>query len=338
MPLEIIREDITKMRIDAIVTAANPRLESNGGVNGAIHRAAGKEMEEACRALGGCRTGEAKVTPGFLLPCRYVIHTVGPKWYGGLLGEKQKLADCYVACLALAKQHGVKSIAFPVISSGSYGVPPMTALHIAADAIRDFLMENDMHVYLVLFGSKTMRAGSQLYCNIREYIDDHYADAHIESRRSRMRNREMLSDSNMCLAPSAPCPPPAPCAAAPSFSLADALAMVDESFSCMVLRLIDERGWKDSECYKRANIDRKHFCKIRNDPHYKPKKSTALALAVALRLPLAQTHELLMKAGYALTHASKADIIVEYFIQHGIYDIDEINIALLDFDQQPLGF
>ena len=338
MPLEIIREDITKMRVDAIVTAANPRLESNGGVNGAIHRAAGKEMEEACRALGGCRTGDAKVTPGFLLPCRYVIHTVGPKWYGGLLGERQKLAQCYAACLALARQHGIKSIAFPVISSGAYGFPPMTALHIAADAIRDFLMENDMHVYLVLFGSQAMRAGSQLYSNIREYIDDHYADSQLETRRNRMRDMDMLSDADMCLAPSAPCPPPAPCEGVPHVSLADALAMVDESFSCMVLRLIDERGWKDSECYKRANIDRKHFSKIRNDPHYKPKKSTALALAIALRLPLAQTHELLMKAGYALTHASKADIIVEYFIQHGIYDIDEINIALLDFDQQPLGF
>ena len=132
---------------------------------------------------------------------------------------------------------------------------------------------------------------------------------------------------------------PAPCAAPSerSDSLEEALEMIDESFSEMVLRLIDERGWKDSTCYKRANIDRKHFAKIRSNKNYKPKKATALALAIALELPLEETKELLMKAGFALSRASKADIIVEYFIVHGQYDIDDINIALLDFDQPLLG-
>ena len=318
MPLEIIREDITRMQVDAIVTAANAQLEARGGVNGAIRHAAGEEMEKACRALGGCGVGEAKITPGFHLPCRYVIHTVGPVWRGGLLGERKKLAQCYTASLELAKQHGVKSIAFPLISSGAYGFPPMKALHAATDAIRDFLMENDMQVYLVLFESKAVRAGSQLYSNIREYIDDRYAGERIDISR-----RERLLKSCM----------PMPCAV----PMEKALKMIDESFSEMVLRLIDERGWKDSVCYKRANIDRKHFAKIRGNKNYKPKKATALALAIALELPLDQTQELLMKAGFALTHSSKADIIVEYFIEHGRYDIDDINIALLDFDQPLLG-
>lgn len=323
MPLEMIREDITRMQVDAVVAASNARLQGDGGVNGAIHRAAGPQMDAACRALGGCRVGEAKITPGFQLPCRYVIHTVGPVWHGGYFGEARKLRQCYEAALALAKAHGIRSIAFPMISAGTFGFPSDKALHIAAETIRDFLSENDMQVYLVLFDGRAVRSASSLYGSIREYIDDHYVDEHADMRR-------IPAERN--LAPCASCAP-----VCREISLEDALKTIDESFSEMVLRLIDERGWKDSECYKRANIDRKHFSKIRSNPQYKPKKATALALAIALELPLETAQELLRKAGYALSHSSKMDIIVEYFIVHRQYDIDEINIALMDFDQPLLG-
>ena len=342
MPLHIVRQDITKMHVDAIVNAANERLAPGGGVCGAIHKAAGPALAIACVKLGGCKTGEAVITDGYDLPAKYVIHTPGPRWYGGLLGEKEKLQACYRNSLALACKKHCRSIAFPLISSGIYGYPKTQAFRVAADTIRDFLMDEscdpDLDVYLVVFDKSSMLAGSKLYAGITEYIDNHYADSHAFLRRS----KEESADGFAGYAPSAPVSIEPPvmaeaCSCAPA-SLEDALDMLDESFTQMVLRKIDEKGFKkDSDCYKAANLDRKLFSKLRSDVHYKPKKSTALALAVALKLPLEETQELLMKAGYALSHSSKMDVIVEYFIVNGIYKIDTINEALYRFDQPTLG-
>ena len=338
MPFTIVRQDITRMQVDAIVNAANEKLTPGGGVCGAIHAAAGPELAVACIKLGGCKTGRAVITPGYRLPAKYVIHTPGPVWYGGLFGEKEKLASCYHSALELACKHGCKSVAFPLISSGIYGVPKGIAFRVASDAIQDFLMRDDcdpdLMVYLVVFDKKSLLAGSKLYANIAEYIDDHYADAFAKF--DRRRGREDV-DSCAGYAPDMPCMPAPQPQAAPA-SLEDALDMLDESFSQMVLRKIDEKGFKkDSDCYKKANMDRKLFSKIRSDVHYQPKKATAMALAVALELSLEETQELLMKAGYSLSHSSKMDLIVEYFIVNGHYDIRAINDALYQFDQPLLG-
>lgn len=329
MPIQIVRNDITRMRVDAIVNAANNALADGGGVTGAIFREAGPLLAAECRLLGGCRTGEAKITRGYRLPCRYVIHTVGPVWRGGGAGEEQLLTSCYRASLALAKARRCKSVAFPLISSGIYGYPKEQALRVAMAAISGFLLENDddMQIYLVVFTRDSVQIGRKLFSRIEQYIDDHYVDAHADARR-RLRDKMRLESLSMTLGDTRDFSPA---------SLEQALAQMDESFSQMVLRKIGEKGMKNADCYKRANIDKKLFSKIHNDVHYKPKKATALALAVALELPIGETRELLQKAGLALSRSEKFDVIVEFFILQGQYDIFEINEALFYYDQPLLG-
>ena len=275
------------------------------------------------------RRGEARITAGCGLPCRYVIHTVGPRWHGGQHGEQARLVSCYRAALALAEEYGCTSVAFPLIASGNYGYPKDQALTTAVDTIRDFLLEHDMTIYLVIFGREAYRIGSRLFADITAYIDDRYAAAQIDRRRPCLQQ------------PRAPMPEQAPecepAVAADTALLANALAQLDESFSEMLLRKIDERGMTDAQCYKKANIDRKLFSKIRSGKNYRPSKPTVIAFALALELPPAEMRDMLAKAGFALSHASKFDIIVEFFVEHGNYNVFEINEALFAFDQPLLG-
>ncbi len=369
MPLYLVREDITRMACDAIVNAANETLLGGGGVDGAIHRAAGPALLEACRALGGCRTGEAKITPGFALPAKYVIHTVGPVWRGGGEGEREALASCYRNSLLLAEENGLESVAFPLISSGAYGFPKEEALEIATGTVKDFLRDHEMKVTVVVFDRESFAAGSARFEGLRAYIDDRYAEAYAAERR---RRPEQFAG----LARNAP-PVPSMAAAAPaegkkpdgaklrfrkkektakaasegSFAdreyaalpleeipsgLAEAVKSLDESFSETLLRKIDEKGMTDVACYKKANVDRKLFSKIRSDKGYRPGKTTALAFAVALELTLPETEDLLRKAGFALSPSSMFDVIIEYFIKNGRYDVFEINEALFAYDQPIL--
>ena len=329
MPLEIVRNDITKMSVDAIVNAAKESLLGGGGVDGCIHRAAGPELLQECRTLGGCRTGEAKITGAYRLPCRYIIHTVGPVWNGGKYGEREQLASCYRTSLALAKEHGCETVAFPLISSGIFGYPKDQALRVAVDTIGEFLLHNDMTVYIVIFSRTAYQIGSKLFADIAEYVDDHYVDAHTDSRRDRLRRMSVLEGRALSAGAAA-----APMAVGGLDSL---LAHLDAGFSETLLKLIDRSGKKDSEIYKKANVDRKLFSKIRNNPDYKPSKATAIAFAIALELNLDETRDLVARAGYALSASSKFDVIIEYFIGQKKYDIFEINEALFAFDQSLLG-
>ena len=352
MPLQIVRNDITKMKVDAIVNAANESLLGGGGVDGSIHQAAGPELLAECRTLHGCRPGDAKITGAYRLPCQYVIHTVGPRWHGGLQRERETLVSCYRSALSLAQEHGCESAAFPLISSGAFGYPKDQALRVAVDTIGEFLLHHDMTVYLVVFDRKSYQISSRLFSDIAACIDDQYVarqpyrrpnrgddepriqyslrderDAFEERIRNWLGEADGASYTSLIQSRMKRKP----------LSLDDALKQLDESFSEMLLRKIRESGMTDAACYKKANIDRKLFSKIKNDKHYQPSKSTAIAFCLALELPMGEMRDLLSKAGYAMTHASKFDIIVEYFVRRGNYNVFEINEALFAFDQNLIG-
>ena len=334
MSLFIIKQDITKLKVDAIVNAANHSLLGGGGVDGAIHRVAGAALKKECEKLNGCETGDATITDAYRLPCKKVIHTVGPIWQGGQFGEEALLKSCYQKSLALAKDNGIRSIAFPLISSGAYGYPKEQAFQIAVNTIQAFLSEEEMDVYLVIFERESFMASETLLLEVQAYIDQNYFDP----------SKEKVCHRKAC---------EAPCKRSSAFSyseqeyapqyskidrLKDELKNLDESFSEMLFRIIDEKGMTDVECYKKANIDRKVFSKIRNTKTYKPSKTTAVAFALALELPLDQARRLIELAGYSLTHNNKFDIIIEYFIKNHKYDVFEINDVLYEFDQKLLGY
>ncbi len=504
MPLILVRNDITRMCVDAIVNAANKSLRGGGGVDGAIHRAAGPGLLEECKRLGGCAVGEAKITGAYNLPSRYVIHTVGPKWMGGIFGEKRKLADCYKNSLELALKNGCETVAVALISSGTYRFPKETALNIAMDSIKAFLEVHDMTVYLVVFDKESVSLGKEKYPGLQQFIDDKYAGASYIERRmedasfnvsqpifpARASAPEVIRHSSSSSQtsdncgkkekklkekkpkekkvkekkaekklthsssgfgsayPTASCPDPyfetkpldlsrptyalnenrpgesvpvngvpampkvavpkqsTPCetskkreypiterpgaigdkdgevkgntaASSDGFaelldgkiaesgmperevlkrsnieeqpfnnvtepkvsamSLEEMLKLIDVSFSEMLIRKVDEKGMTDVQCYKSANLDRRLYNKIINDRNYRPSKPTVLALAVALRLDIYETRDFLARAGFALSRSSVFDVIIEYFITNGIYDIFEINAALFEYDQCILG-
>ena len=340
MPLEIVRNDITKMNVDAIVNPTNRALSAGGGLDASIHKAAGPDLSADCRAVGSCQTGDAIITKGYRLPARYVIHTVGPIWHGGSQGEKALLTACYQKCLALASEHGCKSIAFPLISAGTYGYPKDEAMSVALDVISKYLFEHDMLIYLVVFGHTEYLTSRKLFSDVQEYIDDVYAASHYhrnaEARRRELwqvdeeaalrYEEELFGSQSFPMESSIPTP-----------DLAKVLQEADEGFSESLLRLIDEKGMTDVQCYNKANIDKRLFSKIRSNPEYRPSKPTVFAFAVAMELSLQETKELLKKAGFAISHSSKFDIIVEYFIKKRQYNIFEINNTLFDFDQPLLG-
>ena len=353
MPLTIVRNDITKMKVNAIVNSANMRLQPGGGVCGVIFKAAGmQELQGECDAIDHCERGEAVITKGYNLPAHYIIHTVGPVWNGGKSGEALCLQACYTNSMQLAVSKGCKSVAFPLISSGIYGYPKEEALQVALSAIKEFLLTHELNVYLVVFERESFSISKELFNDIKRYIDDNYTDDNTakrlslhseESSRERFsqRNRLFELDKLCCLSISE------------SYIDKEELSFIKgekyertlddlgdnlaESFSDMLLRLIDEKGMTAPEVYRKANIDRKLFSKIHNHHSYQPKKPTVIAFAIALQLSMDETLDLLKKAGYTLSESILFDVIVCYFIMNGKYDIYEVNEALFDFDQPTLG-
>lgn len=350
MPLEIVRNNIADMQVDAIVNTANPRPIIGQGVDSAIHRKAGPKLLEMRRKIGNIEVGCGAISPAYGLDAKYVIHTVGPVWQGGGHGEELLLRSCYREALRLAREKKCKSIAFPLISSGTYGFPKDLALQAAIGEISSFLLKREMQVYLVVFDRDAFGLSEKLFQSVQSYIDERYirdktldeygsedweeAEPLLRRRRIEALRCEEETPHSMVFTAAAPTAG----AKSPSVRrLEDLLKETDAGFSETLLRLIDRTGKKDSEVYKKANIDRKLFSKIRNNRDYKPSKATVLAFAVALELTLEETKDLLSRAGFALTRSSKLDIIVEYFISNRNYNIFEINEVLFAFDQSLLG-
>ncbi len=328
MPLHIIRQDITKLECDAIVNAANNTLLGGGGVDGAIHKVAGGGLLEECKTLGGCNTGDAKITKGYNLPCKYVIHTVGPIWGGGEYGEKALLESCYKKSLALAKDNNCESVAFPLISSGVYGYPKDKALSVAVETISAFLFDNEMTVYIVVFDKSAYQISEKLFDDVTEYIDDNYVDENEECNLYGISENDFEIGS-CCLNEKT--------FATRSISLEDMLSEMDDNFAVTLLKLIDAKGITDVECYKKANVSKQTWYKIMNEKNYKPSKNTVICFAIALELSLDETERLLSTVGFTLSRSSKFDIIIEYFLINGEYNIFTINETLFKFDQVCLG-
>jgi len=356
MPFSIVRNSIANMSVDAIVNSANPRPVIGSGVDTVIHDKAGPQLLEARKAVGNIARGSSAITPAFNLDAKYVIHTVGPIWIDGEQEEVKTLSSCYESALKLACEHKCESIAFPLISSGNYGFPKGQALTTAINAISSFLMEHEMMVYLVVFDKKSYSLSEKLFKDVASYIDENLVREldQISHREDTLRHRRRLLERrnieethqysysikqetvDLCEEERAR-PSSAVESAFSQRKLKDLIGNVGESFSEALIRMIDEKGYKDPDVYKRANISKQHFSKIKNNKNYQPKKTTALAFAVALRLNLDETKDLIGKAGYLLSSSSQFDLIVEYFIKNNNYDIFELNEVLFAFTDQILG-
>lgn len=344
MPFEIVRNDITNMKVDAVVNSANPRPIIGLGTDSRIHEKAGPRLLVARQKIGNIAMGQAAITPAFDLQAKYVIHTVGPVWDGGSCGEETFLRNCYDNALKLALKYGCRSIAFPLIATNNYGFPRDKALQIAISAFSAFLMEQEMTIYLVVFDRTSFKLSEKLFQSVASYIDENYVEdcenavyGTTAGNHRRIRRRDRQLEERMVMEECAPCysmPMALPSKALP---LEDMLKQTDAGFSETLLKLIDNSGKKDSEIYKKALLSKQHFSKIRNNPNYKPTKQTAIALAVALELDLEATKDLISRAGYALTNSSKFDLIIRYFIEQGKYNVVEINCVLFDHDQSLLG-
>ena len=345
MPFLMIRNDITKVTADAIVNPANRKLLQGSGTSRAIYQAAGEqELTAACEAIGYCEPGRAVCTPAFGLPAKYIFHAVCPAWHGGFFGEAKQLAGAYHSALELAAEYHCESVAFPLLSSGNYGYPKEQAFRIAVDTITQYVMEHDLTVYLVLYDRHSLAVSRKLFASVEEYIDDHYVAQNDESyqfdrrrRESVERRRWRLEEEATPMLETAAAPPPPATTPRAARSLEHLMDNLGESFTTRLLRLIDERGLKDSTVYKQSNISRQHFSKIQCNRDYNPKKKTVLAFAVGLHLSEDETIDLLKSAGYAFSDGSKQDWIVRYCLEHKIYNINQVNTLLFQWDQEQLG-
>ena len=341
MPLQIIRQDITKMRVDAIVNTTNEEMIGYSGVDLAIHTIAGAELDAECAKLAPLGLGQAKLSGAYGLPCKYVIHTSGPVWRGGLVGESIILRSCYIESLKLAVKSGCRSIAFPLISSGVYGYPKDQVLKFAIQTITEFLFAHELTVYLCVFDKESYSFSQKLFSDIQEFINDEYVDEHdedfYEAFDGSIDEMPMAKCIHAPMCADAMMPRKRETSSAAGKSLREYMKQMDRSFQEMLFDLIDESGMTDVECYKKANVDKRTFSKIKSNKDYKPSKQTVIAFAISLQLDMDTTQELLATAGFTLSRSKVFDKIIRYFIHNGNYDIFEINEALFEFDQTLLG-
>ena len=362
MPFEIVRNDIVKMEVDAIVNTANPKPVVGTGVDTAIHKAAGPELLKAREKIGELKVCEAVATPAFDLPAKFVIHVVGPAWVDENTVEEEMLARSYRAALDVAAKEKCKSIAFPLLSTGNYGFPKKLSMRIALDVFSKFLMEHEMQIYLTVFGEEAFKLSNTLFRSVQAYIDENYvsektaeeygvdgAPYHIgatnQSPRMKARREaqheyaaEYLAeaieeDAAVLGAPS----PVKPAPSAGKESLSDMMDKMDASFSDTLMALIDATGEKPSTIYHKACVSKQVFSKINSNSHYQPLKATAIAFCLALELDLEEAQELLARAGFTLSKSSLSDVIIMYCIENKIYNVMMVNEMLFEYDLAQIG-
>ncbi len=366
MPFQIIRNDIIKVKADAIVNTANPDVAVGSGVDSAIYKAAGEDrLLRERQKIGKLEPGEVAITPAFDLDAKYIIHASGPWWWGGNQGEAEILRQCYDKSLQLAADNNCKSIAFPLLATGTYGFPKKLGIEIAVDAFTRFLQKYDIEIYLVVFGQESVKISGELGEAVLSYIDDDYVSdtiaeeyqgesftedsdasdsACFDEGKSEYDSKRFASDnsSGRCGNTSFSFTDSAARTAGGAFlkataSLDDAIkGIYKESFEKHLQMLINKKGLKNSEVYASANISKQYFSKLLKG-QVKPSKGKVLSLAVGLRLNMDETVDFLRLAGYALSPISQTDVVVEYFIEHENYSVIKIDMVLFDYGLDPLS-
>ncbi len=341
MPFQIIRNDITKVKADAIVNTANPEPTCAGGTDAAIYEAAGKrELLRERKKIGCILPGEVAVTPAYKLPAKYIIHTVGPMWDGGDKGELETLRSCYEKSLMKAKELKCKSLAFPLISTGVYGFPKDKALQIAMATMEAFLMENSMKVILVVFDKKAFELSGNVVENIREYVDSNYVETarkrEYRGGYNRLNNRpvnqiDLMDMEEDCLLETMSFREAAEPPIQESVKIEDLISSSDKTFQEKLFEIIDERGLTGPEVYKNY-ISKQVFSKIQADKDYHPNKYTAIALCLSLHLNVEETQDLIGRAGWRLSPSNVADLVVKGCILNKEYNVVNINCILFDYD------
>lgn len=349
MPFKIIRNNITQMKVDAIVNTANKAPTYSTGTDTAVYEAAGVDkLLTARKKIGYLEEGEVAITSGFDLPAKYIIHAVSPRYIDGNHGEEEKLRSCYEKSLQLARKKGCKSIAFPLIATGNLGYPKAEGMEIALNVIHSFLMHEDMMVYLVVFDNDSMKLSGQIFDKIESYIDERYVEKQELQEYGKRNRREEITFTM---------PMPRPVVETRTLtvfeknvsyqteackeeyskkehpkkrSLDEIMNNVGETFQQRLFRFIDERGRNDVDVYKGACKDKKFFYKIRNNVNYHPTKHTVFAFAISLKLNIDETKDLLASAGYAFSPSSRFDLAMQYFIEYEIYDMYVIDCTLYD--------
>ena len=338
MAFQIVRNDIVKVKADAVVNTANPQVWVGPGVDTAIYEAAGREkLLEERRKIGVLKPGEAAVTPAFDLDAKYIIHVSGPHWRGGNHGETEILRKCYDRALALASEYGCRSIVFPLLASGAYAFPKETALRTAVAAFTDFLMDHDMEIILAVFGEDAYKVSGRLFSNVESFIDENYVDEAQarENIRPSARRRERRYSSIYGNAAGTVMDIEA---ISPSYSsLEEELKKIyKQSFNKQLKEMIKEKNLKNAEVYTAANISKQYFSKLLNGK-VNPSKEKMLALAVGLRLSPQEAERFLQLGGYSFSPISQTDFVVRYFLERRKYSVIDIDLVLFDYGLEPLS-
>ena len=346
MSFKIIRDDITKVKADAIVNPVNPEVCIGGGVESAIYEAAGREkLLEVRKELGRLQPGKVGVTEAFNLDAKYIVHVSGLYWKGGNSFEARCLKECYEKALKVALDKGCKSIAFPLLGTGTYGFPKDIGLDVAVSTFTEFLEEYEMDITLVVFGNDAVNVSGKLVDEVRSFVDDKYVKEALETEYKEDRNIEcyalpnerfhLLLKEETYDVPDNACTKDTFSAKQPGSLEAVLKNIYKESFEKHLQQLINKKGLKNSEVYAAANISKQYFSKLLKG-QVKPSKDKMLALAVGLRLNMDETADFLRIGGYALSPISQTDTVVEYFIRKQEYNVLKINIVLFDYGLEPL--